>query len=113
MARNGIEVYTCLEATAGNVIEVYTCLEATAGNGIEMYTCLETTTGNVIDVYTCLEAKTGNVEVYIYRLHKASNTAWKRSMVPERKLDWNFTMDKKIHGESNQWSTAPRQKRIY
>ena len=32
-------------------------------------------------------------------------------MVPERKLDGNFTKDRKIHGKSNVWSTAQRQKR--
>ena len=28
--------------------------------------------------------------------------------VPEGKRDWNFTKDRKIHGESNVWSTAQR-----
>ena len=34
-------------------------------------------------------------------------------MVPERKLDGKYTKDRKIHGESNVWSTAQRQKKIY
>ena len=34
-------------------------------------------------------------------------------MVPERKLDGNFTKDSKIHCESNVWSAAQRQKKIY
>ena len=34
-------------------------------------------------------------------------------MVPDRKLDGNFTMDRKIHDESNVWSAAKRQKMIY
>ena len=33
-------------------------------------------------------------------------------MVPERKQDGKFTKDRKIHGESNVWSTAQRQKKI-
>ena len=33
-------------------------------------------------------------------------------MVPERKCDGNFVKDRKIHGESNVWSTAQRQKKI-
>ena len=32
-------------------------------------------------------------------------------MVPERKQDGNF-MDGEIHGESNVWSTAQRQKQL-
>ena len=32
-------------------------------------------------------------------------------MVPERKRDGNFRKDRKIHGESNVWSTAQNQKR--
>ena len=32
-------------------------------------------------------------------------------MVSERKLNLNFTKDIMIHGESNVWSTAQRQKR--
>ena len=32
-------------------------------------------------------------------------------MVPERKLDEYFMIDRKIHGENNVWSTAQRQKR--
>ena len=34
-------------------------------------------------------------------------------MVPERKLDVDFTKDRKIHDENNVWSTAQRQKKIY
>ena len=34
-------------------------------------------------------------------------------MVSERKRDGNFVKDRKIHGESNVWSTAQRQKVIY
>ena len=34
-------------------------------------------------------------------------------MEPERKRDWNFTKDRKIHGESNVWSADQRQKKIY
>ena len=35
----------------------------------------------------------------------------KRSVVPERKLNENFAKDRRIHGESNVWNTAKRQKR--
>ena len=33
-------------------------------------------------------------------------------MVPEGKWDGNFMKDREIHGESNVWSTAKRQKKI-
>ena len=33
--------------------------------------------------------------------------------MPERKRDGNFMKDRKIHGESNVWSTAQRQRKIY
>ena len=33
-------------------------------------------------------------------------------MVPERKSNGNFMMDRDIHGESNIWSKAQRQKKI-
>ena len=34
-------------------------------------------------------------------------------MVLERKQDRNFTMDRKIHEESNFWSTAQSKKSVY
>ena len=34
-------------------------------------------------------------------------------MVAKRKLDGNFTKDRKIHGESNVWSAAQRKKKIF
>ena len=34
-------------------------------------------------------------------------------MVPERESGGNFMKDRKIHGESNVWSAAQRQKKIY
>ena len=34
-------------------------------------------------------------------------------MVPERKRDGNFIKNRKIHGDSNVWSIAQRQKIIY
>ena len=34
-------------------------------------------------------------------------------MVPERKCDQNFVKDGEIHGESNVWSAAQRQKNIW
>ena len=37
-----------------------------------------------------------------------SNIVWKRSMMSERKRDWNFLKDRRIYGESNVWSTAQR-----
>ena len=33
--------------------------------------------------------------------------------MPERKRYWNFTKNRKIHGESNVRGTAQRQKKIY
>ena len=34
-------------------------------------------------------------------------------MVPDRKCNGMLTKDRKMHGESNVWSTAQRQKKIY
>ena len=34
-------------------------------------------------------------------------------MVPERMSDLSFMKERNIHGESNVWSTAQRQKDIY
>ena len=34
-------------------------------------------------------------------------------MMPERKRDGNSTKDRNIHGVSNVWSTAQRQKKSY
>ena len=42
----------------------------------------------------------------VHKLCQASNTVWKRSMVPER--DGNVMKDRKIHGGSNVWITANR-----
>ena len=34
-------------------------------------------------------------------------------MAPERKRDENFMKDRDLHGDSNAWCTAQRQKKIY
>ena len=51
---------------------------------------------------TSSEAKMG----YLQELFMASNTVWKRSMLPERKLDGNFMMDREMQSENNMLSTA-------